>query len=293
MTLGDQVTFVDDAIFGAGGTNVFVKGDGTVVYNGTTDYQGGIIINNANFKVNGVINEAPVFVCRNIGFSQQRGTLSGIGTLTGDVLANSGSISPDTGKTLTLGSLTLNPADLINGTLGSLVHIAIDSNSTPSVVSVTGPATLAGTLEIDLDPNAKTGSYKILTSSAITGTFDSVSFTGPTPSYSLSYVLNANPQYVQFNLGDPPSTTTVVTYPNPTRFNHPFIIKATVTSSSTPTGKVVFKVGNRVLGIAMLIDGIAKIKTCSLPRGTSTIRAIYLGNRDFAPSSGTTTHIVR
>ena len=37
--------------------------------------------------------------------------LSGSGTLTGDVFVNSGTISPDTGGTLTLGSLTLNSAD--------------------------------------------------------------------------------------------------------------------------------------------------------------------------------------
>ncbi len=90
MTLGEQVAFTDDTIFGAGGTSVFVTGNGTVVYNGTTDYQGNITINNANFKVNGLIDTASIFVCRNIGFSSQRGTLSGIGNLTGNVFVNSG-----------------------------------------------------------------------------------------------------------------------------------------------------------------------------------------------------------
>ena len=111
LTLGEQVAFIDDTTFGAGGTSIFVRGNGTVVYNGTTDYQGIITINNANFKVNGQIDEASIFVCRNIGFSSQRGTLSGIGTLTGNVFVNSGTISPDTGGTLTLGSLALNSAD--------------------------------------------------------------------------------------------------------------------------------------------------------------------------------------
>ena len=46
-------------VFGGGGTSVFVTGNGTVVYNGTTDYQGTVTINNANFKVNGLIDEAP------------------------------------------------------------------------------------------------------------------------------------------------------------------------------------------------------------------------------------------
>lgn len=201
LILGTDVAFTDDTIFGTGGTSVQVIGNGTVIYNGTTDYQGSIRINNANFKVNNLINTAPIFVCRNIGLSSQRGTLSGIGTLTGDVFVNSGTISPDAGGTLTLGSLTLNPADLMNNTLGSLVHIEIDSGSTASTVIVTGPASLAGTLEINLDPNVLTGQYTILTSSAITGTFDTVTFTGPTPNYSLTY----HPSFVLFEfLGYPP-----------------------------------------------------------------------------------------
>lgn len=201
LILGSEVAFTDDTIFGAGGTNVFVTGNGTVVYNGTTDYQGTVIINNANFKVNGQINEASISVCRNIGLSPQRGTLSGSGILTGNVFVNSGTISPDTRETLTLGSLSLNSADPVDGTLGSLVQIEINSSSIPSVVAVTGPASLAGTLEIDLDPNVKPGTYKILTSSAVTGTFDSVLFTGTTPNYSLTY----DPMFVLFNLLDSPS----------------------------------------------------------------------------------------
>lgn len=205
LTLGDQVAFTDDTSFGAGGTNVFVTGNGTVVYNGTTDYPGTITINNANFKVNGVIDTASISVCRNIGLSSQRGTLSGTGTLTGNVFVNSGTISPDAQGTLTLGNLSLNSADPIDGTLGSLVHIEIDSNNT-SLVSVIGPASLAGTLEIDLDLNAETGTYTILTSSGITGTFDSITFAGATPDYSLSYLPLGNPTFVQFDfLGYSPS----------------------------------------------------------------------------------------
>ena len=198
LTLGTQVAFTDDTVFGAGGTNVQVKGNGTVVYNGTTDYQGSIIINNANFKVNGQIDQAPVLVCRNVGFSSQRGTLSGTGTLTGDVFANSGTISPDAGGTLNLGSLSLNPADPVNSTLGSLVHIDITSGGT-SLVAVAGTASLAGALEINLAPNAHPGQYTLLTSSGITGTFNSITFTGPTPNYTLSYLPVGSPTYVQLN----------------------------------------------------------------------------------------------
>ncbi len=209
LTLGTGVAFTDDTIFGGEGTNVYVTGNGTVIYNGTTDYQGSLTITNATFQVNGEVDNASISVCRNIGFSTQRGTLSGSGILTGDVYVNSGTISPATGETLTLGNLTLNPADPNNNTLGSLVYIEIDSSSVPSVVSVTGPATLAGVLEFQIDANAQPGTYTILTSSEITGTFDSVTFAGPTPNYTLTYITNTNPMSVQFDfLGfgpNPPS----------------------------------------------------------------------------------------
>lgn len=205
LTFGEQVAFIDDTTFGGGGTSVFVKGNGTVVYNGTTDYAGTIAINNANFKVNGLINTASISVCRNISVGAQRGILSGMGTVTGDVFANSGAISPDTASTLTLGRLTLSPADQTNNVLGSLVHIEIDSSGT-SLVSVTGPASLAGTLEIALDQTAQPGVYTILNSSGITGAFDAVTFTGTVPDYTLSYLPAGNPTFVQFNF---------LGYPNP------------------------------------------------------------------------------
>ncbi len=195
LTLSEEVSFIDDTAFNAGGTSVFVKGNGTVVYNGTTDYQGTITINNANFKVNGLIDEASILVCRNSGFSSQRGSLSGSGTLTGSVSVNSGTISPDVGETLTLGSLFLHSADPMNNALGSLVHIAIDSNGT-SLVSVDGAATLAGILEMDLDASATPGTYTILSSSGLTGAFDSVAFTEITPNYTLSYLPLGTPTFV-------------------------------------------------------------------------------------------------
>lgn len=198
LTLGDQVAITDDTSFGAGGTVVFVRGNGNVIYNGTTSYQGYITVNNANFKVNGEIDDASTFICRN-DINSQRGTLSGTGTLSGFVYVNSGAISPDTDGTLTLGSLTLNPAG--GSSLGSLVHININSSGTSSV-AVNGQASLAGILEINLDSNAVPGHYILLTSSGITGTFDSVnvtSDTGKTPSYTLSYLPAGAPTYVQLD----------------------------------------------------------------------------------------------
>lgn len=236
LTLGNEVSFVDDTDFGAGGTNVFVRGNGTVIYNGSTDYQGTITVHNANFKVNGTIDNASVFVCRNIGFSPQRGALSGTGTLTGNVFVNSGTISPDTNSTLTLGSILLNPADIVNGTLGSLVHSGINASG-PSLVAVTGSASLAGTLEIDLDQNAVPGAYIILTSSGITGTFDAVTFTGITPNYTLSYLPIGSPTYVQFDfLGYPPLVldVTITTPTHAVRQGTQTVLNGTITGGVAP-----------------------------------------------------------
>ncbi len=208
LTLGEEVSFVDDTSFGGGSTDIYIDGNGTVVYNGTTDFQGNFTINSANFKVNGLIGSAigkQVSVCRITG---QRGTLSGNGTIDRMVFVNSGIISPDPGQILTLRSLTLNPEG--GGSLGSLVHIEIDAEGTSSV-SVTDTAALAGFLEIDLDSNALPGSYVLLTSSGLTGTFDSVLFPQFIPtSYSLSYLPLGMPTYVQFEFSSdlPPVLST-------------------------------------------------------------------------------------
>ena len=203
LILGEGVSFVDDTEFILEGTTVEVTGNGTIIYNGATTYSGTLHINNANFKLNGIINDTSVSVSRDISYSAQRGKLSGRGTLTGSVKVNSGIISPDANQTLTLGSLILNSANPDTNTLESIVHAEINSAGT-SLISVTGAVALAGTLEIDLDRTALPGTYILLTSSGITNTFDSISFVGPTPNYSISYLPRENPTFIQFELKAPP-----------------------------------------------------------------------------------------
>ncbi len=222
LTLGSQVAFNDDTTFGGAGSSVFVKGNGTVIYNGTTDYLGNITVNNANFKVNGQINSATINVCRNVSYSAQRGTLSGTGVMTGNVFANSGAISPEAGGTLTVGSLTLNNA--ASGSLGSLVHININAGGTSKVV-VNGAAALAGKLEISLDPAATPGSYIVLTAAGgITGTFSAVTFTGTTPNYTISYLPAGAPTYVQFNFTGYPSSVDIPATVNGSAILNPAVV---------------------------------------------------------------------
>jgi hypothetical protein len=206
LTLGSHVAFTDDTAFGAGGTSVFVTGDGTVVYDGTTSYQGTVHVNNATLNVNGEIDQAFVIVDQNPAFSTQKGTLGGTGTLTGDVFVNAGTVSPGAGATLTLGSLILNDP--------SAVHVDVDAGGASSV-AVTGAASLAGALQIHLDPAAnKAGSYTLLSSSAITGTFASVAFTGATPpNYSLSYLPTGAPTRVELDIVDSADMTVSSSFP--------------------------------------------------------------------------------
>ena len=95
------------------------------------------------------------------------------------------------------GTLSGNAAVLSNLTNSGIVHADIDANGNTSLVSVNGTASLAGTLEIALNAHAQPISYTVLTSSAITGTFDAVAFTGVTP---IKYMISYLPTAVQFNL---------------------------------------------------------------------------------------------
>lgn len=288
LTLGDQVSFTDDTTLGAGGTSVFVSGNGTVVYNGTTDYAGNIMINNANFKVNGLIDNASLYVCRNLGISSQRGTLSGSGTLTGDVFVNSGTIWPDMGQTLTLGSLFLNPPGF--GSPGSLVRIAIDSSST-SLVAVSGNASLAGTLEIDLNSSVQPGSYTILTADTLSGTFDSVTLTGPVTNYSLSYLPLGSPTFVQLDILSVPITppTRLTGFQQKNDFGVIYELFNTLQwqPSSSPTVQGYYIYRNTVL-IATVDAATTEYQDHDQPQGIATVYGVAAFDADGTMSAQAT-----
>ena len=89
---------------------------------------------------------------------------------------------------------------------------------------------MAGTLEIDLETGAQPGMYTILTSTGLTGTFDSVTFTGQTPNYTLSYLPTGAPTFVQFNfLGYPSSDVDI-----PATLNGSPVLNASVVCSDRP-----------------------------------------------------------
>lgn len=283
LTLADQVSFVDDTVLGLGGTSVVVRGNGTVVYNGSTDYRGSISINNANFKVNGLIDQAPISVCRNISISSQRGTLSGSGTLTGNVFVNSGTIWPDAGQTLTLGALTLSAAQPDFGTLGSLVRIGVNTNGL-SLIAVNGSASLAGTLQIDLDPNAAQGTYTLLSASqGITGTFDTVTFSGATPHYSLSYLPIGNPTFVQFEfLGfGPEAPTNLVGFQQINDFGTVYELYTTLQWEPSPSeGVVGYHIYRDTILIASVNAATASYQDHNQASGVATLYGVAAFDAD-------------
>jgi hypothetical protein len=90
------------------------------------------------------------------------------------------------------------------------------------------------------------------------------------------------------------STVTLTSSPNPSTSGQSVTFTATVVPEfgGTPTGKVVFRNGNALLGDGTLAGGVASISTSSLKSGTHAISAKYAGNADFSTSSVTLTQTV-
>jgi hypothetical protein len=80
-----------------------------------------------------------------------------------------------------------------------------------------------------------------------------------------------------------PTTTTLVSSPNPSVAGQPVAFTAVVGSTSgTPTGVVVFSDG---VGSATMLGGSASITISSLVAGSHSITAVYQGSSAFSPST--------
>jgi hypothetical protein len=84
------------------------------------------------------------------------------------------------------------------------------------------------------------------------------------------------------------TTTTLVASPSPSTYTQAVTLTATVNvvapGSGTATGTVDFYNGPYLLGSALLSGGQASISTSSLPIGTDSLSASYVGDADFLPS---------
>jgi Bacterial Ig-like domain (group 3)/Beta-propeller repeat len=84
-----------------------------------------------------------------------------------------------------------------------------------------------------------------------------------------------------------PTTTALISFPNPSVSGMSVTFTATVSSSSsgTPAGNVTFKNGSTVLIKKALSGGAVKFTTTELPPGSNPITAVYGGDSSFGGSS--------
>ncbi len=80
-----------------------------------------------------------------------------------------------------------------------------------------------------------------------------------------------------------PSSVTLTPSPSPANYSQPVTLTAAVTAGAT--GKVTFYDGTTVLGTSTIAAGVATFETRFLRSGTRALRAYYLGNGSFRPSS--------
>ena len=192
------------------GASLQVNGAGTVSLGGTNSYVGPTTVSAGTLRlVYGTLYAGGAGPNSQVTISPGA-TLQGAGIINGPVTVL-GTLSPGN----PIGALQQNAPLTLSA--GSVFHLGINSSGT-SFVTSTSSVSLAGDLQIDLDASAQPGTYTILTSTGITGTFHSVTFTGATPNYELSYLPIGAPSYVQFVLlaASPTPTPTPVPTATPT-----------------------------------------------------------------------------
>lgn len=91
---------------------------------------------------------------------------------------------------------------------------------------------------------------------------------------------------VLLNIAGAPTSTALVSSPNPSRSDQRVTFTATVSSSrAAPAGKVTFMNGAAVLARRTLIGGTASFATTNLPAGLNRVTAVYAGNSNFRGSA--------
>ena len=83
-----------------------------------------------------------------------------------------------------------------------------------------------------------------------------------------------------------PTTTTLVSSPNPSAYGEPVQLTATVSSADgTPTGTVTFKSGTTTLGSAALNGGTAQLTNTKIALGSDSLTATYNGSSSYTKST--------
>jgi len=166
---------ISGVIYGFGGSLV-VEGPGTVILTAANTYTGGTVVESGTLVVGDQSNPGAT-----IGAAQvdSGGTLAGYGTVGGN-LVNSGTVQPGSGSGVGTLTVTGNYTQNSSGTL--LIGV---TPSAGSALSVSGTATLAGTVTVAYAPGTYTAhTYPFLTATGGVSsgtTFATVTQTGALP----------------------------------------------------------------------------------------------------------------
>jgi Bacterial Ig-like domain (group 3) len=98
-------------------------------------------------------------------------------------------------------------------------------------------------------------------------------------------------------VGTAPTTTSIVSSPNPSVQGRRVTFTATVeteTGGRATSGTVTFTAGATALGtVALTRDGVATVSTESLPAGSTTVTVAYNGAANLNGSSAPLTQVVQ
>jgi fibronectin-binding autotransporter adhesin len=147
----------DGVVFGGiiSGTGTLGQvGPGTLTLTGMSSYTGATAVTAGTLEVDGALGNTAVTV-------QSGATLAGQGMIAGSVtIQDGGHLSPGPGaQTLSVGSLLLNPASILDYRLGTPGTVGSGVNT---LVNVAGNLTLNGVLKVTNGGSFGSGSYRLL-----------------------------------------------------------------------------------------------------------------------------------
>ncbi len=147
-------------------------GGGSIVLSGTSNtYTGATNINSGTLVVTGNIHTSSG-VAVNSG-----GTLAGTGTVSSVHVANGGTLSPGTTNN-PIGTLTINGGLTMASGANYVATITGSDTTDRSLTSVSGAASLAGTLTLAGSGGAISTDYEIISAGSVSGKFSGINITG-------------------------------------------------------------------------------------------------------------------
>ena len=165
--------------------------------------------------------------------------------------------------------------------------------------TVTGCGTATGSITF-LDGTTTLATVSPLTAGG--ASFTTSSLTVGTHPLSARYSGDVNNSSATSNtvnqvVGKIAATTTLAAAPNPSNFGQAVVLTATVTSTRAappvPAGSVLFLNGSTQVGSAPLnSSGVATVSVSTLPPGSNTLTALYVGDANFLSATSNTVNQV-